>query len=187
LRLARSLCALGAFALLSACATNSDTSGDEASARAPVLGEGRGPWIIPVADSARPRAVYEGLASWYGARFQGRLTANGEVFDQHALTAAHPTLPLPSLARVTRLDTGESVVVRVNDRGPFVEGRIIDLSFAAANELDFVEDGVAEVLIEALGPADVEDRAAPPMAFDPAEGPPRFDAETLEPIQTAQR
>ncbi len=131
--------------------------------------------------------MYEGLASWYGARFQGRLTANGEVFDQHALTAAHPTLPLPSLARVTRLDTGESVVVRVNDRGPFVEGRIIDLSFAAANELDFVEDGVAEVLIEALGPADVEDRAAPPMAFDPAEGPPRFDAETLEPIQTAQR
>lgn len=141
-----------------------------------------GPHIIEIADTRSPRAVFEGIASWYGAYFHGRLTANGEIFDQHALTAAHPTLPLPSLARVTRIDTGQSVLVRVNDRGPFVDGRVIDLSFAAAEALDFVDEGIAAVRIEALGPADPEDRAAPPMAFDPAQGPPRFDPDTREPV-----
>jgi rare lipoprotein A len=106
------------------------------------------------------QATQEGTASWYGARFHGRLTANGEIFDKHELTAAHPTMPLPSLARVTRLDTGASVIVRINDRGPFIEGRVIDLSRAAAEALDFVELGLAEVRIEALGPAEPEDRAA---------------------------
>lgn len=107
-----------------------------------------------------PRDVEEGMASWYGARFHGRLTANGEVFDIDALTAAHPTLPMPSLARITRLDTGASVIVRINDRGPFVEGRIIDLSRAAAEALGFLGEGLAEVRVEAYGPADPEDRAA---------------------------
>ncbi|WP_269844596.1 septal ring lytic transglycosylase RlpA family protein [Alkalicaulis satelles] len=106
------------------------------------------------------RGVEEGTASWYGPGFHGRLTANGEIFDQDALSAAHLTLDLPSLARVTRLDTGDSVIVRVNDRGPYIDGRIIDLSRAAAEALDFVEEGLAEVRIEVLGPADREDRAA---------------------------
>ncbi len=119
-----------------------------------------------------PRHVEEGLASWYGPGFHGNLTANGEVFDQTAMSAAHRTLPLPSLARVTRLDTGESVLVRINDRGPFIDDRVIDLSHGAAEALGFIEDGVAPVRVEALGPADPADRAAAPVFFDPAKGPP---------------
>lgn len=119
-------------------------------------------------EQSAPRRVEEGLASWYGPGFHGNATANGEVFDQEALTAAHPSLPLPSLARVTRLDTGRSVLVRVNDRGPYVDGRIIDLSRAAAAELGFLHDGVAAVRVEALGPADAADRAAAPIFFDPS-------------------
>ena len=115
---------------------------------------------------AAPRSVEEGLASWYGPGFHGNLTANGEVFDQAAMSAAHRTLPLPSLARVTRLDTGESVLVRINDRGPFIDDRIIDLSRAAAQALNFIDDGVAPVRVEALGPADAEDRAPPPVFFN---------------------
>jgi rare lipoprotein A len=106
------------------------------------------------------RSAQTGLASWYGEPFHGRPTTSGEIFDQTAMTAAHRTLPLRSLARVTRLDTGESVLVRINDRGPFIEGRIIDLSRAAAAELGFVEEGLAQVRVEALGPADSHDRAA---------------------------
>ena len=102
----------------------------------------------------------EGVASWYGDPFHGRQTANGEIFDQHALTAAHPSLPLPSLARVTCLESGESVIVRVNDRGPFVGDRVIDLSRAAAEAIGMIDSGLAEVRVEALGPADPEDRAA---------------------------
>lgn len=102
----------------------------------------------------------EGVASWYGDPFHGRQTANGEIYDQHALTAAHPSLPLPSLARVTCLQSGASVVVRVNDRGPFTGGRVIDLSRAAAESLGFLHAGLADVRVEALGPADAQDRAA---------------------------
>ncbi|MCC5997346.1 MAG: septal ring lytic transglycosylase RlpA family protein [Oceanicaulis sp.] len=119
------------------------------------------PALVEVNGARLPvQATEEGTASWYGARFHGRLTANGEIFDKHALTAAHLTMDLPSLARVTRLDTGASVIVRVNDRGPYIEGRVIDLSRAAAEALDFVDEGLAEVRIEALGPADAHDRAA---------------------------
>lgn len=107
-----------------------------------------------------PRRSQTGIASWYGDRFHGRLTASGEVYDMHELTAAHPDLPLRSLARVTRLDTGASVVVRINDRGPFVDGRIVDVSRAAARLLGLIEDGLAEVRVEAFGPADPRDRAA---------------------------
>lgn len=129
----------------------------------------------------RPDAdALEGAASWYGPGFHGRITANGETFDQNALTAAHRTLPLPTLARVTRLDTGRSVTVRINDRGPYVDGRVIDLSKAAAQALGFTEDGVADVRIEPLGPANPADRAAAPVFFTPGgrpgEGPPRGSA-----------
>lgn len=186
MKLVRLASALALTAALSACATPAPQA---RPAPVPVSDAGpANPYVIEIGDADRPRAIFEGLASWYGERFHGRLTANGEIFDQHALTAAHPTLPMPSLARVTRLDTGASILVRVNDRGPFVDGRIIDLSYGAARQLGFVEEGVAEVRIEALGPADPEDRAAPPMAFDPELGPPRFDPETRDPVTiTAQR
>lgn len=91
-----------------------------------------------------------GDASWYGPGFHGRKTASGEVFDMHARTAAHRTLPFGALVRVTRLDTGASTVVRINDRGPFKPGRVIDLSNGAARDVDMVRDGVARVRIDVL-------------------------------------
>ncbi len=94
-----------------------------------------------------------GIGSWYGPNFHGRPTANGEVFDQHQMTAAHTTLPIPSIAEVTNLENGRSVIVRVNDRGPFVDDRIIDLSRAAAEELDYRSRGLARVRVRYLGPA----------------------------------
>ncbi len=94
-----------------------------------------------------------GVASWYGQDFHGRQTANGEIYDKNALSAAHPTLPLPSYVRVTNLENGVSRVVRVNDRGPFVAGRIIDLSLQTARELNFASRGLAKVRVEYVGPA----------------------------------
>lgn len=129
------------------------------------------PPVAPFEDDT-PRSSETGLASWYGPGFEGRQTANGEIFDSSELTAAHRTMRLPSRARVTRLDTGQSVIVRVNDRGPYIEGRLIDLSHAAAEALGFTEDGLIEVRVEGLGPADARDRAAPPVFFDPEDGPP---------------
>lgn len=109
-----------------------------------------GVWYYPKVD---PNYSRVGRASWYGAAFDGRLTANGEVYDMHALTAASPTLPLPSYARVTNLRNGSSVVVRVNDRGPFAKGRIIDLSARAAKMLAYKDNGVAKVKVDYVGPA----------------------------------
>lgn len=101
-----------------------------------------------------------GRASWYGDDFHGRLTANGEIFDMHDLTAAHPTLPLPSYARVTNLKNGRSVIVRINDRGPYAHNRIIDLSKRVAEVLDFKRDGIANVRVKYVGKArmDGQDR-----------------------------
>lgn len=93
-----------------------------------------------------------GRASWYGRFFHGRKTANGERYNMHALTAAHKTLPLGSYVRVTNPATSRSVVVRINDRGPFVRGRVIDLSYAAATALDMAHVGTARVTIEGLSP-----------------------------------
>ncbi|MDE2376960.1 septal ring lytic transglycosylase RlpA family protein [Bradyrhizobium sp.] len=98
----------------------------------------------------------EGLASWYGDDFHGRLTANGEVFDMTSLTAAHPTLPMPSYARVTNLSNGKSVIVRVNDRGPYHGNRLIDVSNKAAELLEFKGNGVAKVRVEYVGRAPLE-------------------------------
>ncbi|MGD8112450.1 septal ring lytic transglycosylase RlpA family protein [Vibrio sp. TRT 17S01] len=91
-----------------------------------------------------------GKASWYGKKFHGHLTSNGEVYDMYSMTAAHKTLPLPSFVKVTNLDNGKSTVVRVNDRGPFHPGRIIDLSYAAATKLDVLKTGTANVEIEVI-------------------------------------
>ncbi len=105
--------------------------------------------------------VEEGVASWYGEDFHGKLTSNGEVYDMYAMTAAHKTLPLGVYVRVTNKQNGQSAVVRVNDRGPFVDTRIIDLSYAAAKQLGVVGPGTAPVRIEALGyRADGSDAAA---------------------------
>src|SRR3954468_17677728 len=98
----------------------------------------------------------EGMASWYGDDFHGRLTANGEVFDMASLTAAHPTLPMPSYARVTNLRNGKSLIVRVNDRGPYHGNRLIDVSNKAAELLDFKGNGVAKVRVEYVGRAPLE-------------------------------
>lgn len=102
----------------------------------------------------RDEADYDrtGIASWYGREHAGRPTANGERFDPDAMTAAHPTLPMPSWVTVTRLDTGRSIVVRINDRGPFSPGRIIDLSRAAARRLGIDRDGIAKVRVRRVAP-----------------------------------
>jgi len=91
-----------------------------------------------------------GIASWYGDDFHGKLTANGESYNMYSLSAAHKTLPLPTLVRVTNLENGRSVVVRVNDRGPFVKDRLIDLSYAAANSLGFMDKGTTRVRVQTL-------------------------------------
>ncbi len=103
-----------------------------------------------------------GLASWYGRKFHAQKTAIGEPYDMYAMTAAHPTLPLPSYARVTNLANGKSVVVRVNDRGPFHPGRVIDLSYAAAYRLGIAQKGSGEVEVESILPG-----AAPPVLAGP--------------------
>nr|WP_307155997.1 septal ring lytic transglycosylase RlpA family protein [Rhizobium paknamense] len=108
-----------------------------------------------------PNYEANGLASWYGSAFHGRYTANGEVYDQYSISAAHPTMPLPSYARVTNTDTGSSVIVRVNDRGPFHEGRLIDLSEKAAELLDVKGHGTAHVKVKYVGPADMSGHDMP--------------------------
>lgn len=102
--------------------------------------------------------VEKGIASWYGKKFHGRKTSSGEKYDMYAMTAAHKTLPLPTYVRVTNLSNGRSVVVRVNDRGPFHSNRIIDLSYAAAQKLDMLRSGTALVEVRAVG-----DRPARPV------------------------
>ncbi len=103
-----------------------------------------------------PQYRAEGVASWYGDAFHGRLTANGEIFDMRSITAAHPTLPLPSYVRVTNLSNGRSLVVRVNDRGPFHANRVIDVSSRAADLLGFKHHGTARVKVEYVAPANVK-------------------------------
>src|SRR5579883_919864 len=108
----------------------------------------------------QPKFTQVGLASWYGPGFHRKMTASGERFDMNDLTAAHRALPLDSVVRVTNLNNGRSVVVRINDRGPYVRGRVIDLSRGAARLLDMKEDGVAPVLIEAVDSGRYETVAA---------------------------
>ena len=115
-----------------------------------------GEWYYPQED-----ATYDntGIASWYGPKFHGRRTANGEIFDMDLLTAAHPTLPMPVRAKVTNLENGRSVIVRINDRGPFAKDREIDMSRHAADLLGFKEKGTAKVRVQYLGRAPLYDSA----------------------------
>jgi rare lipoprotein A len=108
----------------------------------------------PTAEQVEEGWTEKGIASWYGEPYHGRRTASGEIYDMHQLTAAHKTLAFGSVVKVTRRDTGADVKVRVNDRGPFIEGRIIDLSFAAAKKIDLDVDGVAPVKIKVVGHED---------------------------------
>lgn len=154
-RLVRGAAALGLAAGLAACGT---TGGSDDTVRLPGSGEpGRykvgipykvkGVWYRPAVDYAYDRI---GIASWYGDRFHGRRTANGEVFDMNRVSAAHPTLPMPSLVEVTNLENDRRLVVRINDRGPFVKGRIIDLSRRAAELLGYRANGIARVRVRIL-------------------------------------
>ena len=106
-----------------------------------------GIWYYPERDLRYDKT---GIASWYGDQFAGKLTANGEIFDPELVSAAHKTLPMPSVVRVTNLDNGKSLVVRVNDRGPYVSGRIIDMSRAGARLLGFKDEGIARVRVQVL-------------------------------------
>jgi len=109
---------------------------------------------VPVADQDHAYKQ-RGIASWYGKKFHGKRTSIGEVYDMYAMTAAHPTLPLPSYARVTSSINGRTVVVRINDRGPFHGGRIIDLSYAAAHKLGIIGPGSGEVVVERILPGEI--------------------------------
>ena len=122
-----------------------------------------GRWFHP---KEQPGYDKTGVASWYGPQFHRRMTSNGEWFDMDELTAAHPTLPLPSYVKVTNLENGRDVVVRVNDRGPFVGTRIIDMSKGAAEKLDFKNKGMAKVRVEYIGPAPVNDKGSHLLAMN---------------------
>lgn len=127
-----------------------------------------GKTYFPLNDSKRYNAT--GTASWYGTKFHGQNTANGEVYDLYGMSAAHKTLPLPSYVRVTNLDNNRSVVLRVNDRGPFYSDRIIDLSYAAAKKLGYAEIGTARVKVEGIDPQEwwaQRGRPAPLMLDQP--------------------
>jgi len=126
-----------------------------------------GLWYYP---KEQPDYDETGVASWYGTQFHGRLTANGEVFDRTAISAAHPTLPMPVNVRVTNLENGRSIVVRINDRGPFKKGRVIDLSERAADLLGYKQEGTARVRVTFIGRADLYGPGpAPPSQETPPE------------------
>src|SRR5689334_23690097 len=175
-RAARSLVVVGACLALANCAS----SGKFASRVDPKYGVSSSPRVVAYGETVpkgggtyrvgKPYTVAgrvyvpeedvnyraDGVASWYGDDFHGRLTANGEVFDMDSLTAAHPTLPMPCYARVTNLSNGKSLVVRVNDRGPYHGNRLIDVSNKAAELLEFKGNGVAKVRVEYVGRAPLE-------------------------------
>ena len=194
--------AAAATALLAACASAGATSGGlsgptrggtRLAEAAPVVTDPapivsgtmrryqiRGRWYQP---EEQPNYDQVGLASWYGDQFNGRPTATGERFDMHELTAAHKTLPLPGLVEVTNLANGRRVVLRVNDRGPFVDDRIIDLSRGAAEALDMLNRGVGEVRVRYLGRAprlgggtvlQVAEAPPPPVAAPPTDAGQRY-------------
>src|SRR5262249_27306264 len=149
--------ALVAAAAASLCACASVESPPPAGVAGPAAPQRVGPpyqvggiWYVP---RYQPDYDEVGTASWYGEAFHGRPTADGEVFTMNAITGAHTTLPLPCLVEVTNLDNGRRMIVRVNDRGPFIGDRIIDLSREAAHQLGFERQGLAQVRVRYVGPA----------------------------------
>ena len=182
--------------LLSACAqTQLEVFAVKEIAREAPAGEGvykvgqpyqiNGIWYTPAEDPAYNKT---GIASWYGRPFHGQRTANGEIYDMNTLTAAHKTLPMPSYVRVTNLENGRSLILRLNDRGPFVNGRIIDVSYRAAQLLGFSEKGTARIQVQAVdGPSEnlIAARAANPgggLEIDVAAAPrPQVAVDDLPP------
>jgi rare lipoprotein A len=152
--------ALGLGLALVACAprsapgttpSTSPSASPSASKSAPTKRDKRGKRGKPAKDTKpAPFKIQKGIASWYGGKHHGGPTASGERFDKNALTAAHRTLKMGTRVKVTRKKNGRSVIVRINDRGPYSKGRIIDLSEAAARKLDMIKDGIAQVTIEVL-------------------------------------
>jgi rare lipoprotein A len=123
------------------------------ASRRPVPVEGRiPPWEQKIAKKEVVKGVQYGMASWYGKDFHGKLTSSGEIYDMYQLTCAHNTLPLGTMVMVTHMENGKSVELKVNDRGPFVKDRIIDLSYAAAQIIGMYEKGTAYVKVEAIAP-----------------------------------
>lgn len=162
-----------------------DTVSDAVPRDEPLSRFGNAPYTVwgvtyyPTNDSKSYRE--RGIASWYGKKFHGRRTSSGETYDMYTMTAAHRTLPLPSFVRVRNLENGRSVVVRVNDRGPFLNNRLIDLSYAAAAKLGIVGSGTGIVDVEAVGTQEAENKSAqapkieiisPAAADEPRASPP---------------
>lgn len=183
--------ALALFVVLAGCATpRAPAGGADPHYKVGSPYKVKGRWYHP---KEQPHYEAVGTASWYGDEFHGRRTANGEVFDKNRLSAAHTTLPLPSLVEVKNLENGRSVVVRVNDRGPFVGDRLIDLSRAAADVLGFKDKGLARVKVRYLGRADVYAKAEPGrryrarMRSAPKPTPPRATTPTLAAAAAAER
>ena len=118
------------------------------------------PYAVSGADASKKKAkknnfdksktIYRGVSSYYGPNFHGKLTANGEVYDMYGLTAAHKEMPLNTVARVTNLANGKSLILRINDRGPYIDGRILDCSYGAAKKLEFINEGTANVEIKVI-------------------------------------
>lgn len=178
------------IAFAAACATGPRSGGEPGSSPHYKIGKPyqiNGKWYRPQEDLDYSEV---GIASWYGPQFHRRLTANGEIFDMNRLSAAHTTLPLPSMVEVTNLENGRSLVVRVNDRGPFANDRIIDMSRAAARKLDFEQQGIARVRVRYVGPAPLMAEAPKPTsrpdriarAAPVREGGSDFDAYEGDPI-----
>ncbi len=167
-----------------------DKVADAAPRAEPPNARANEPYTVYGREYAPYRAVVEyrrqGTISWYGRKFHGQRTWSGEVYDMYAMTAAHPTLAIPSYARITNLENKRSVVVRVNDRGPFLSGRIMDVSYAAAHRLGFAQSGTATVEVEAILAPDAPTTAsAPPAAPKPVPGTPKpAPAEPAEPAAT---
>lgn len=192
-RRARLAASIAVAALSAACATTTPAPMPQAAAQPYKVGKPyqvRGVWYTPKED---PGYDETGLGSWYGEQFHNRHTANGEVFDMNRLSAAHKTLPLPCLVEVTNLDNGRKLVIRINDRGPFVEGRIIDLSRAAARDLGYEGKGVARVRVRYVGPAPIRGMnartyraSAPPAPSRPARAPYRIQAGAFSDRQRAE-
>jgi len=152
IRLAGWILAVGAVFVIASCAgkaVHDEPVHEEPVHEEPVIPDLSSPGSVQVPDT-----VYQetGVASWYGRDFQGRTTASGEIFDMNGISAAHRTLPLGTVLSVTNLNNVKSIKVRINDRGPFVKGRVLELSFGAAKELDYVSQGTVRVKIEGLEP-----------------------------------
>lgn len=179
---------------LTACVTPRYPSRADGVGKAPPAGQGAykvgkpyqvgGVWYVP---REQPNYDERGVASWYGDQFHMKATANGETFDMMAVSAAHTTLPLPSMVEVTNLDNGRKLIVRVNDRGPFVNNRIIDLSREAARQLGYDRAGLAKVRVRYLGPAPLTGPADGVRYADARPLPTRAPPAALAPLTRPQQ